>query len=127
MAINYNFSNSLRAKLEKMRLPVGSRIVSRYYTINMADFEHRIKLDFRDNGQKWAVELPFEADFPEADIKEATMIWTNNEILECFEPVLKRIHELIKTQIDDVRAQNKVLEVSHHFLHQHCSEDSGTQ
>jgi len=34
------------------------------------EFDNRIKNDFRNNGQKWAVDVGIEAEIPEADIEE---------------------------------------------------------
>jgi len=48
------------------------------------DFENRIKADFRNNNQKWAVDVGIEAEFPEAGIEEGYMTFTNEEILQCF-------------------------------------------
>ncbi|QSS60193.1 Hsp70-like protein [Histoplasma capsulatum] len=94
-ALNRNFSNILRAKIRKMKLPDGSRTAGRVYAKCIMDFENRIKADFRNNGQKWAVDVGIEADFPEAGIEEGYMTFTNEEILQCFEPVVNRILELV--------------------------------
>ncbi|TQB68523.1 hypothetical protein MPDQ_003350 [Monascus purpureus] len=93
-ALNRNFSNILRAKIRKMKLPDGSKTAGRVYAKCIMDFENRIKADFRNNGQKWAVDLGIESDFPEANIEEGYMTFTNEEILQCFEPVVNRILEL---------------------------------
>jgi len=76
------------------------------------DFENRIKADFRNNLQKWAVDVGIETDFPEAGIEEGYMTFTNDEILLCFEPVVNRILEMIQNQIVAVQAQNGQLQVS---------------
>lgn len=110
-ALNRNFSNILRAKIRKMKLPDGSRTAGKVYAKCIMDFENRIKADFRNNGQKWAVDVGIEADFPDAGIEEGYMTFTNEEILQCFEPVVNRILELVRNQIIAIQAQNRLLQV----------------
>ncbi|KAH9889178.1 actin-like ATPase domain-containing protein [Xylariomycetidae sp. FL2044] len=109
-ALNRNFSNILRTKIRKMKLPDGSRTAGRVYAKCIMDFENRIKADFRNNGQKWAVDVGIEAEFPEAGIEEGYMTFTNEEILQCFEPVVNRILELVRNQIIAIQAQNRTLQ-----------------
>ena len=110
-ALNRNFSNILRAKIRKMKLPDGSKTAGKVYAKCIMDFENRIKADFRNNGQKWAVDVGIEAEFPEAGIEEGYMTFTNEEILQCFEPVVNRILELVRNQIIAIQAQNRILQV----------------
>ncbi|KAJ9638332.1 hypothetical protein H2199_007019 [Coniosporium tulheliwenetii] len=109
-ALNRNFSNILRAKIRKMKLPDGSRTAGKVYAKCIMDFENRLKADFRNNGQKWAVDVGIEAEFPEAGIEEGFMTFTNEEILQCFEPVVNRILELVRNQIIAIQAQNRTLQ-----------------
>lgn len=109
-ALNRNFSNILRAKIRKMKLPDGSKTAGRVYAKCIMDFENRIKADFRNNGQKWAVDVGIEAEFPDAGIEEGYMTFTNEEILQCFEPVVNRILELVRNQIIAIQAQNRSLQ-----------------
>ncbi|KAL1896272.1 hypothetical protein Cpir12675_002865 [Ceratocystis pirilliformis] len=109
-ALNRNFSNILRTKIRKMKLPDGSKTAGRVYAKCIMDFENRIKADFRNNGQKWAVDVGIEAEFPEAGIEEGYMTFTNEEILQCFEPVVNRILELVRNQIIAIQAQNRPLQ-----------------
>jgi hypothetical protein len=95
-----------------MGLPYSSKIRGRVYAKCMMDFENRIKNDFRNNGQKWPVDIGIEAEFPEAGIEEGYMCFSNEEVLMCFEPVVNRILELIKDQITAIQAQNKSVKVS---------------
>lgn len=111
-ALNRNFSNILRAKIRKMKLPDGSKTAGKVYAKCIMDFENRIKADFRNNGQKWAVDVGIEAEFPEAGIEEGYMTFTNEEILQCFEPVVNRILELVRNQIIAIQAQSRALQVS---------------
>jgi actin-like ATPase involved in cell morphogenesis len=110
-ALNRNFSNILRAKIRKMKLPDGSKTAGKVYAKCIMDFENRIKADFRNNGQKWAVDVGIEAEFPDAGIEEGYMTFTNEEILQCFEPVVNRILELVRNQIIAIQAQNRSLQV----------------
>ncbi|KAL9004014.1 MAG: hypothetical protein Q9188_003155 [Gyalolechia gomerana] len=109
-ALNRNFSNILRAKIRKMKLPDASKTAGKVYAKCIMDFENRIKADFRNNGQKWAVDVGIEAEFPEAGIEEGYMTFTNEEILQCFEPVVNRILELVRSQIIAIQAQNRLLQ-----------------
>ncbi|RKF55635.1 Heat shock 70 kDa protein 12A [Golovinomyces cichoracearum] len=109
-ALNRNFSNILRTKIRKMKLPDGSKTAGRVYAKCIMDFENRIKADFRNNNQKWAVDVGIEAEFPEAGIEEGYMTFTNEEILQCFEPVVNRILELVRNQIVAIQAQNRILQ-----------------
>ncbi|KAL3954718.1 hypothetical protein ACCO45_010281 [Purpureocillium lilacinum] len=102
--------NILRTKIRKMKLPDGSKTAGRVYAKCIMDFENRIKADFRNNGQKWAVDVGIEAEFPEAGIEEGYMTFTNEEILQCFEPVVNRILELVRNQIIAIQAQNRTLQ-----------------
>ncbi|TKA23757.1 hypothetical protein B0A50_07039 [Salinomyces thailandicus] len=109
-ALNRNFSNILRAKIRKMKLQDGSKTAGKVYAKCIMDFENRIKADFRNNGQKWAVDVGIEAEFPDAGIEEGYMTFTNEEILQCFEPVVNRILELVRNQIIAIQAQNRMLQ-----------------
>ncbi|EWC48479.1 hypothetical protein DRE_07762 [Drechslerella stenobrocha 248] len=109
-ALNRNFSNILRAKIRKMKLPDGSKTAGKVYAKCIMDFENRIKADFRNSGQKWAVDVGIETDFPDAGIEEGYMTFTNEEILQCFEPVVNRILELVRNQIIAIQAQNRQLQ-----------------
>ena len=95
-----------------MRLPDGSKTAGRAYAKCIMDFQNRIRGDFRNNGQKWAVDVGIEAAFPEAGIDEGYMVFTNEDILSCFEPVVNRILELVRNQIIAIQAQNRTLQVS---------------
>ncbi|KAG9254232.1 uncharacterized protein F5Z01DRAFT_122594 [Emericellopsis atlantica] len=109
-ALNRNFSNILRTKIRKMKLADGSKTAGRVYAKCIMDFENRIKADFRNNGQKWAVDVGIEAEYPDAGIEEGYMTFTNEEILQCFEPVVNRILELVRNQIIAIQAQNRALQ-----------------
>ncbi|PQE24450.1 Heat shock 70 kDa 12A protein [Rutstroemia sp. NJR-2017a BBW] len=57
-----------------------------------------------------SVDVGIEAEFPEAGIEEGYMTFTNEEILQCFEPVVNRILELVRNQIIAIQAQNRTLQ-----------------
>ena len=90
---------------------LSAETAGKFYAKCIMDFENRIKSDFRNNGQKWAVDVGIEAEFPEAGIEEGYMTFTNEEILQCFEPVVNRILELVRNQIIAIQAQNRTLQV----------------
>ena len=108
---NRNFNNILRTKLRRMKLPGGSKTVARVRAKCMMGFENRIKMNFSNSGQKWAIDVGIEAEFPEADIEAGYMTFTNDEIFQCFEPVVNRILELIRDQVIEIQAQNCMLKV----------------
>jgi hypothetical protein len=92
-------------------LPLESKRANRIYAKGILEFDKRIKHDFRNNGQKWAVDIGIKAEIPLADIEEGYMAWTNEEILQCFEPVINRILELTQNQIIAVQAIGRELKV----------------
>jgi actin-like ATPase involved in cell morphogenesis len=110
-ALNHNFSNILRARIRKMNLPSASRTAGKVYARCISEFENRIKADFQNDGQKWAIDVGIEDDFPEVGIEDGYMIFTNEEILQCFKPVVNRILELVRHQIAAIQAQNRPLQV----------------
>jgi hypothetical protein len=110
-ALNRNLSALLRMKIRKMKLPDGSKTAGRVYAKVIMDFENRIKPDFRNNGQKWAVDVDIGGEYPEAGIEEGYMTLTNDDILACFEPVVNRALELVRNQIMEVQIQNRTLQV----------------
>jgi len=108
--LSRNFSNILHAKIRKMKLPDGSKTAGKVYAKCITDFENRIKANFRNNGQNWAVDVGIEKEYPDAGIEEGFMSFTNEEILQCFEPIVNRILELVRNQIIAIQAQNRQLQ-----------------
>jgi hypothetical protein len=96
-----------------MKLPDGSRTVARVSAACFVGFHDRIKLGFKNDGQNWVVDIGIEAKFPEADIEKGCITFTNDQILPCFEPVVNRILEGIRKQVEAVHARNGTLKVSH--------------
>ena len=112
MALNRNFSNIIRSKLKKMKLPEGSKTLARCYAKCIMDFEHRIKNDFRNNGQKWAVDVGIENDYPDVPIDEGYMVFDNEEVLRAFTPVINRVIELIQNQLVSFHTHGSAIKVS---------------
>lgn len=75
------------------------------------DFEYRIRHDFRNSQPKWAVDVDVEVEFPDLGLEEGYMIFTNAEILQCFDPVVNAVLDLVKVQIAKIRALNGNLQV----------------
>lgn len=102
-AVSRNFSSLVQAKIARAQeagLP-ADRAAKIYNKCNMV-FDSHIKDSFRNNGQKWVVDVD-EGEFPDADIEEGYMIFTCKEILSTFEPVVDSIIALIKDQVFSIR------------------------
>lgn len=109
-AVNRNFSGLLRRRIDLMKLPPGTKTGPKIYAKCLSEFENRIKADFRNNGQVWAIDIGVETDYPEAGVEEGYMSFTDAEILECYRPVVHRILELVKNQITAIQTQNRHLQ-----------------
>lgn len=94
-----------------MNFASGSKTVGRIYAECIMDFENRIRLDFKNSGQKRVVDIGVEVEFPDLGLEDGYMVVTNDEILACFDPVINRILELVGDQITAVQSKNKVLQV----------------
>ena len=81
----------LLERLEKVgldaALPTGPREYDDFHTGDLIhkraiiDFETRIKPQFCNNGHNWAINLGIALDFPDVEIKEGYMIFSNEDIL----------------------------------------------
>ncbi|KAF5571386.1 hypothetical protein FPHYL_503 [Fusarium phyllophilum] len=107
--IAQNFSEIAGTRVRRMRLPDGSRIANKVYTKCVSDFEERIMSDFRNNGQEWDIDVGLETEFPEAGIKGGYMIYTNDEILSCFQPVMDGITAMMAHIIGDTLVKSNSL------------------
>jgi len=58
-----------------------------------------------------------DREFLQADMEKGYMTWTNEEIFQCFKPVIDRAIKLIGNQITAVRAQGKSLQVRSPTIH----------
>ena len=99
-----------------MKISDASRTAGRVYARCIMDFESRIKRDFQNNGQKWAVDVGIEAQFPEAGIEDSYMVFTNQEILTQFKPVRDRTLALITQEVEYVTNQRERVDVSSTIL-----------
>ncbi|KAI5461571.1 hypothetical protein BGZ63DRAFT_444178 [Mariannaea sp. PMI_226] len=108
-ALNRSFSNYLQTKIRKMNLPDGSVTASKVYTKCMIEFDSRIKVDFARTGKNWVVDVGLEKDYPDAGIEGGYMTFSDEEISQCFDPVLFRILELVRSQILNIQSRNYTL------------------
>jgi hypothetical protein len=92
-----------------MELPDGSTMTNRVYAKSMVDFENRIKAEFKNDGRLWKIDLGLSktANFPNADIKEGCLHFTNEEVLYLFTPVVDRCVKLVKDQIKACARKNR--------------------
>lgn len=117
--VGMNFSSLVRYRIDKSPVLGGSaptrpNIARKVYAKCIMDFEYRIKSDFRNNGQNWAVDVDIEEDmypgvWDNVGIEEGYMVFTNEEIFKCFEPVLYRIHQLIHYQLEVIHQRSGLL------------------
>lgn len=110
-----NFGNLVRRKMREMKLRQGSSIEGTVWALTYDDFEHRIKASFQNTGENFSLHVKLED--ATADIKDGYMTWTNEELLECFNPVVDRIIELIASQVETIQKRRMPLEVFHAFSH----------
>ncbi|KAL5609555.1 hypothetical protein FOVSG1_004236 [Fusarium oxysporum f. sp. vasinfectum] len=93
-----------------MRLPDGSKIARKVYAKCISDFERRIMIEFRNNGQEWDIDVAIETEFPEAGIKEGYMSYTNDEILSCFQPVTDGITAMMAYTMGEVFKTGNIIQ-----------------
>jgi hypothetical protein len=110
--LNRTFSRSLWRKIDEKRLL--EKTASRVYRACMKDFKFRVVPKFANNGQEWVFGGDIKAPFPETELETGYITFTNNEILQCFEPVVNRVLELIRKQVEEVHALNGTLKVSNY-------------
>jgi hypothetical protein len=94
-----------------MRLPDGSRTAAKVFASSIIDFEDRIKRNFRNNGRNWATDVGIEAQFPEAGIEDSYMVFTNEEILTSFKPMIDRVFALVDQEVKYVTNQRERVDV----------------
>ena len=104
-SVNRNFSNILRARIRKMRLPDGSKTAGKVYARCILDFAERIRYIFNNDGRSWNVDVGIEAEFPDAGLEGGYMTFKNADILACLEPPVDRIIELIQEQLVAILAK----------------------
>jgi hypothetical protein len=97
--LNKNFSIMVRSKIRKTGLLADSKLLGKIYAKAIMDFEKRIKDDFRNTQPKWAIDIGFELEFPEADIEEGYLVFSNAEVYSCFEDFIEGILRTVKHEI----------------------------
>ncbi|TXC08313.1 hypothetical protein FocTR4_00003421 [Fusarium oxysporum f. sp. cubense] len=108
--IAQKFAEIVRTKIDRMRLPDGSKIARKVYAKCIGDFERRIMIEFRNNGQEWDIDVAIETEFPEAGIKEGYMSYTNDEILSCFQPVTDGITAMMAYTMGQVFETGNIIQ-----------------
>ncbi|KAH7226219.1 hypothetical protein BKA60DRAFT_177937 [Fusarium oxysporum] len=108
--IAQKFAEIVRTKIDRMRLLDGSKTARKVYAKCIGDFERRIILEFRNNGQEWDIDVAIETEFPEAGIKEGYMTYTNDEILSCFQPVTDGITAMMAYTMGEVFKTGNIIQ-----------------
>ena len=91
--VDSRFRLLLSSKLAKMKLGKGIAIADQIQLKCLAEFENRIRIDFKNTGKRWAVELDLDEvieDVPDAGFEEGWIVFSNDEILRCFELAVMR-------------------------------------
>ncbi|RKL21866.1 hypothetical protein BFJ68_g2176 [Fusarium oxysporum] len=109
--ISQKFAEIVRTKIDRMRLPDGSKTARKVYAKCIGDFERRIMIEFRNSGQEWNIDVAIETEFPEAGIKEGYMTFTNDEILSCFQPVTDGITAMMAYTMGEVFKTGNIIQV----------------
>ncbi|RKL40380.1 hypothetical protein BFJ70_g5610 [Fusarium oxysporum] len=108
--ISQKFAEIVRTKIDRMRLPDGSKTARKVYAKCIGDFERRIMIEFRNSGQEWNIDVAIETEFPEAGIKEGYMTFTNDEILSCFQPVTDGITAMMAYTMGEVFKNGNIIQ-----------------
>ncbi|RKK36860.1 hypothetical protein BFJ66_g13252 [Fusarium oxysporum f. sp. cepae] len=108
--ISQKFAEIVRTKIDRMRLPDGSKTARKVYAKCIGDFERRIMIEFRNSGQEWNIDVAIETEFPEAGIKEGYMTFTNDEILSCFQPVTDGITAMMAYTMGEVFKTGNIIQ-----------------
>ncbi|KAI3588058.1 hypothetical protein IWW34DRAFT_798022 [Fusarium oxysporum f. sp. albedinis] len=109
--ISQKFAEIVRTKIDRMRLPDGSKTARKVYAKCIGDFERRIMIEFRNSGQEWNIDVAIETEFSEAGIKEGYMTFTNDEILSCFQPVTDGITAMMAYTMGEVFKTGNIIQV----------------
>ena len=98
-------------RIQKMKLPKGSRTSTKVHKHSILDFDRRIRKDFRNTGQEWRTDVDIEAEFPAASIEDGYINFTNEDIRWCFDRVLMLIQTAIMKEILDIHTMRGNLKV----------------
>lgn len=118
--VTRRFMSIVDSKINKMGLSDHNKAKTRVRAKCRSQFEKYVKLEFgRPDFHAppdiprgcWAADVGLEIEIPEADLEEGYMMFSDEEIHSCFDPVIERTMELIGDQVTAVRAQNKELQV----------------
>ncbi|KAK9474219.1 uncharacterized protein V1510DRAFT_306418 [Dipodascopsis tothii] len=117
VAIDMSFWTILKTKMNNIPFPADSEIAARTrHKIQrrcQQEFASVIKPKFKNRGEGEDifidVGLGEDVSYPEADIEDGYMKFTNAEILSAFTNVVTTIVQLVRDQIAAVEAQNKPL------------------
>lgn len=94
-----------------MKLRGNYRLTAKAYARCILDFTKRIMISFCNDGFRWAVDVGIAKDFCVAGFEEGFMVFTNDEILSCFQPVTDIIVEMICDEIHKVSKTGRKIEV----------------
>ncbi|OBT68478.1 hypothetical protein VE03_02784 [Pseudogymnoascus sp. 23342-1-I1] len=118
--VTHRFMSIVDSKIKKMGLSDYNKAKIRVRAKCRSQFEKYVKLEFgRPDFHAppdiprgcWAADVGLEIEIPEADLEEGYMMFSDDEIYSCFDPVIERTMELIGDQVTAVRAQNKGLQI----------------
>ncbi|OJJ39983.1 hypothetical protein ASPWEDRAFT_33327 [Aspergillus wentii DTO 134E9] len=109
MTVNKNLSSIVEANTNHLKVlkGQGARLIRRTHSLCMEDFEGRIKAEFNNNRRLWAADVAIEFDLAQAHLKGGSMVFTNEEVRQCFDPVVDRILRLITNQIQAADIQSR--------------------
>ncbi|KAM5341249.1 hypothetical protein ACJ41O_015358 [Fusarium nematophilum] len=109
-ALARNFNDMVREKVNKLKLPRGSKTAACVHSIAAEGFHCCIRHAFDNKGQRWAMDAGFGAEHLRADIEEVSMVYSNDEILSCFQPVVASIKQLVKKQLLTIQQINRTVQ-----------------
>ncbi|KAH6953465.1 hypothetical protein DER45DRAFT_575916 [Fusarium avenaceum] len=110
ISIQRNFYKLLCDKVRFMKLRGNYRLTAKAYARCILDFTKRIMITFCNDGFRWAVDVGIAKDFCVAGFEEGFMVFTNDEILSCFQPVTDIIVEMICDEIHEVSKTGRAIE-----------------
>jgi hypothetical protein len=92
---------------------------TRIYIKCISEFKSRILKEFKDDGNECYADIAVDFAHGPANIDGGCMLFSNDEIKICFEPVVQHILNLFQDQLDIVQVQERTLKAgclsaSHH-------------
>ncbi|KAH7242647.1 hypothetical protein BKA59DRAFT_481149 [Fusarium tricinctum] len=110
ISIQRNFYKLLCDKVRFTELRGSSRLTAKAYARCILDFTKRIMATFLNDGFRWAVDVGTVKDYYKASFEEGFVVFTNDEILSCFQPVTDIIVEMICNEIREVSKTGRTIE-----------------